>query len=396
MRKLIVLMFTAFVDMVGLVMILPLLPFYASGLGASALVVGLLLSAFSLAQLVSAPFWGRLSDIHGRRPAILAGLIVSAAAYLIFAYAGSLLILLLSRLVQGFGGGTIGVVQAYVADASEPNERAKGLGWLSAATSLGAVVGPALGALLVQFYGRSAPGLAAAGLCVAVAVFAWKYLDEARPSLTDSDTHTATHPTTSRSAILRVVREPREAASRLIWIYTIAIGAFYGTVPVLPLLLADRLAVTETTMGYFIMYLGGMGLVIRSTILGPMVDRLGEIRLCRLGLALLAMGLALLWVTFSYPVLFLSLTLMPLGTAFTFPCVTSLLTGAIRKRERGLYLGVQATFGGVSRVAFPIAVGLAMDRLGAGVAYLMAGLLVGASIWLTTGLAAQSEGSTGS
>lgn len=392
MRKLVVLMFTAFVDMVGLVMVLPLLPFYASEFGADALMVGLLVSAFSIAQLLSAPYWGRLSDVRGRRPAILAGLLVSAAAYVIFAYAGSLLLLLLSRLVQGFGGGTIGVVQAYVADASEPNERAKGLGWLSAATSLGAVVGPALGSLLVRLYGRSAPGLAAAGLCVAVAIFAWKYLDEARVPLTDSDTHTATHPATSRSAIGRVLRNPRDAASRLIWIYTIAIGAFYGTVPVLPLLLADRLAVTETTIGYFIMYLGGMGLVIRSTILGPMVDRLGEVRLCRLGLALLATGLALLWVTFTYPVLFVSLTLMPLGTAFTFPCVTSLLTRAIRKRERGLYLGVQASFGGVSRVAFPIAVGLAMDRLGAGVAYLMAGLLVGASIWLTTALDLPSEG----
>src|SRR5687768_15459725 len=392
MRKLIVLMFTAFVDMVGLVMVLPLLPFYASEFGANALTVGFLVSAFSIAQLLSAPYWGRLSDVRGRRPAILAGLMISAIAYLIFAYAGSILVLLLSRLVQGFGGGTIGVVQAYVADASEPSERAKGLGWLSAATSLGAVVGPALGSLLVRFYGRSAPGLAAAGLCVGVAIFAWRYLDEARATLTDSDTHTATHPATSRSAIMRVVRQPTEPASRLIWIYTVAIGAFYGTVPVLPLLLADRLAVTETTIGYFIMYLGGMGLVIRSTILGPMVDRLGEVRLCRLGLALLATGLALLWVTFNYAVLFISLTLMPLGTAFTFPCVTSLLTGAIRKRERGLYLGVQATFGGVSRVAFPIAVGFAMVWFGAGVAYLMAGILVGASIWLTTGLAAPSEG----
>ena len=392
MRKLVVLMFTAFVDMVGLVMVLPLLPFYASEFGADALTVGLLVSAFSIAQLVSAPYWGRLSDVRGRRPAILAGLIVSAIAYVIFAYAGSLVVLLLSRLVQGFGGGTIGVVQAYVADASEPHERAKGLGWLSAATSLGAVVGPALGSLLVRFYGRSAPGLAAAGLCVGVAIFAWKYLGEARTELTDSDTHTATHPATSGSAITRVIRNPGEPASRLIWIYTIAIGAFYGTVPVLPLLLADRLAVTETTIGYFIMYLGGMGLVIRSTILGPMVSRLGEVRLCRLGLGLLAIGLALLWVTYNYAVLFVSLTLMPIGTAFTFPCVTSLLTQAIRKRERGLYLGVQASFGGVSRVAFPIAVGFAMDTLGAGVAYMMAGLLVGASVWLTTGLDVPSEG----
>ena len=90
MRKLIVLMFTAFVDMVGLVMVLPLLPFYASEFGADALMVGLLVSAFSVAQLLSAPYWGRLSDVRGRRPAILAGLLVSAVAYVIFAYAGSM------------------------------------------------------------------------------------------------------------------------------------------------------------------------------------------------------------------------------------------------------------------------------------------------------------------
>ena len=317
---------------------------------------------------------------------------ISAIAYVIFAYASSLLVLLLSRLVQGFGGGTIGVVQAYVADASEPHERAKGLGWLSAATSFGAVVGPALGSLLVRFYGRSAPGSP-----LPACASAWRssrgstWAKHGR-SCTDSDTHTATHPATSRSAITRVLRTPGDPASRLIWIYTIAIGAFYGTVPVLPLLLADRLAVTATNVGYLFMYLGGMGLVIRSTILGPMVDRLGEVRLCRLGLALLAAGLALLWATYNYAVLFVSLTLMPIGTAFTFPCVTSLLTQAIRKRERGLYLGVQASFGGVSRVAFPIAVGFAMDRLGAGVAYLMAGLLVGASVWLTMALDIPSEG----
>src|SRR5262249_39070836 len=113
--------------MVGLTMIMPLLPFYARGLGASATIVGLLVAAFSAAQLAVAPLWGRLSDRYGRRPAILAGLLVTSAAYVLFALAGSLGLLLVSRMIQGIGGGTIGVVQAYVADASPPEGRTKSL-----------------------------------------------------------------------------------------------------------------------------------------------------------------------------------------------------------------------------------------------------------------------------
>ena len=115
-----VLFFVAFIDMIGLTMIVPILPFFARDAGASATTVGLLISAFSLAQLVVAPVWGRSSDRYGRRPVILAGLVVTALAYVIFAFAQSVELLLISRIIQGLGGGTIGVVQAYVADASPP------------------------------------------------------------------------------------------------------------------------------------------------------------------------------------------------------------------------------------------------------------------------------------
>src|SRR5881392_2933303 len=177
--KLTVLMITAFVDMLGLAMVIPLLPFYATKLGASATIVGVLIAAFSIAQLASAPLWGRFSDRYGRRPALLAGLIVSAIAYVIFGYASTLWLLLLSRVVQGLGGGTIGVVKAYVADASDPNDRAKSLGWLSAATSFGAVVGPAIGSALIH-WGRHAPGIASPIFCVLVSIFAGIYLRESR------------------------------------------------------------------------------------------------------------------------------------------------------------------------------------------------------------------------
>ncbi|HEX6628098.1 MAG TPA: MFS transporter, partial [Gemmatimonadaceae bacterium] len=257
--KLTVLMITAFVDMLGLAMVIPLLPFYATKLGASATIVGVLIAAFSIAQLASAPLWGRFSDGYGRRPALLAGLLISAVAYVIFAYASTLWLLLLSRVVQGLGGGTIGVVQAYVADASDPNDRAKSLGWLSAATSLGAVVGPAIGSVLIH-WGRHAPGIASAIFCVLISVFAAIYLRESNEDVLTTSERQIPHQTSS-AALWSVIAHPKEPAQRLIWIYTIGIGAFYGTAPTLPLILADRLPITEANVGFFVMYLGGMGVV---------------------------------------------------------------------------------------------------------------------------------------
>jgi multidrug resistance protein len=381
--KLTVLMITAFVDMLGLAMVIPLLPFYATKLGASATIVGVLIAAFSIAQLASAPLWGRFSDRYGRRPALLVGLLVSAVAYVIFAYASTLWLLLLSRVVQGLGGGTIGVVQAYVADASDPNDRAKSLGWLSAATSLGAVVGPAIGSALIH-WGRHAPGIASAIFCVAVSAFAWSYLRESRAEMTATGEHAV--PQTSAGAVWSVIARPKEPAQRLIWIYAIAIGAFYGTAPTLPLLLANRLPINEGNVGYFVMYLGGMGVVVRAGILGRMIEWLGEARLTRLGLVLLAFGLAAVAAVHSYLTLLVALTLMPLGTAFVFPCVTAMLSRVVPNRHRGLYMGVQHTFGGVSRVIFPLAAGVAMDHLGLGVPFVLAGVLVLATLLLTTSM----------
>src|SRR5690606_24730305 len=165
-------MATAFMDMVGLLMVIPLLPFYAVELGGTGLVVGVLVSSYAVAQLLSAPLWGRVSDRHGRRPALLIGLGFAVVAYVIFSYATSIWLLLLSRVVQGAGGGTVGVIQAYVADASEPEQRARSLGWISAATNLGVAIGPVLGSFTYT-WGREAPGLIAAALCIINIGFAW-------------------------------------------------------------------------------------------------------------------------------------------------------------------------------------------------------------------------------
>src|ERR671910_2493601 len=176
-RRLAVLIAVSFVDMIGFMIVLPLLPFYALKLNASPETIGQLIASFSIAQLLAAPLWGRMSDRYGRRPALLIGLTASAIAYVVFGLASSVWLLFLSRLIQGAGGGTTGVAQAYVADTVEPADRARALGWLSAATSAGVMLGPVIGSFAAHF-GQAAPGMVAATLCLINVFFAWKWLPE--------------------------------------------------------------------------------------------------------------------------------------------------------------------------------------------------------------------------
>jgi MFS family permease len=357
--KLFVLIITNFVDMVGLLMIIPLMPFYAREMGGGALEVAILMSAFTAAQLISAPMWGRFSDRYGRRPALLVGLTAACVAYVVFAFATSIWLLLLSRIVQGAGGGTVGVIQAYVADSVEPDNRAKALGWLSAATNVGVAIGPAIGGVALGF-GRSGPGLAAAGLCLVNIFFAWKYLRESRDMTEAHDKK----PRAPRTVIAHVIAHPGEAATRVIWIYGIARGAFSGLMAILALFLADRFGVGKDRIWVFYTYVGVISVVTRAGILGRMVDRYGEAQLSRIGLALLATGLATLPLARGYFALAIAVALIPLGTAFTFPCVTSMLSRVISSRERGLYMGVQQTFGGLARVIVPLWAGFSYDHFG--------------------------------
>ncbi|MCU0623927.1 MAG: MFS transporter [Gemmatimonadaceae bacterium] len=391
--KLHVLMATAFLDMVGTLMVLPLLPFYAQKLGASGTAVGLLVSSFAAAQLLSAPLWGRFSDKYGRRPTLMVALGASAVAYVVFGYATSLWLLFASRLVQGAGGGTVGVIQAYVADATEPQERTKALGWLSAATNLGVALGPVLGSWAATLgqtgipvagttwqIGPAAPGLFAAALCVLNLLFARKYLPESKAA-----TPAGQQRRSSRAAVLRVVTHPGEIAPRLIWIYAVAMGAFQGVTAMLALYLNAQFAVTERSIGFVFMYVGLISVVARALILGKLVDALGEARLSRLGTVMLASGVLGMALAPNLAVLLVATALMPLGTAFTFPCVSAMLSKVIPTNERGMLLGVQQTFGGVARVAFPALAGVLFE-FGPTWPFIASAALVALTLPMTAGI----------
>ena len=216
--------------------------------------------------------------------------------------------------------------------------------------------------------------------------FAWRFLDESR-DMTEAAQSKAdtTKRARSRDAVLHVITHSAAPASRLIWIYAIAMGAFQGVTSMLALYLSSRFGVTEKTIGFFFTYTGVISVLTRALVLGRMVDRYGEVRLSRIGSTLMATGIAAMAFTqpitdpahvaamlggwlppdaialLPYLPLALAVALLPLGTAFTFPCVTAMLSHVIPNHERGLYMGVQQTFGGAARVIFPIVFGVLFD-----------------------------------
>ncbi|MEO8030441.1 MAG: MFS transporter [Gemmatimonadota bacterium] len=347
-KRLSVLIAVAFVDMIGLMMVIPLLPFVATDLGASPMMLGVLTSAFPVAQLLSAPSWGRVSDRYGRRPALLIGLIASMLAYVVFGAAHTIWLLLVSRLVQGAGGGTTGVLNAYVADSIEPADRAKALGWLSAATSAGVVVGPAIASGAAHF-GQAAPGYFAALLCAINAFFAWKWLPESRKQLGQS-----TAPKPVWHAASEILRHPTGLVPSLIWIYAGGMLAFTCLTALLGLYLKDEFQATATTIGSYYSYIGVLSVLIRAVGLGPAIKYLGELRGMRLGVVLLIAGMVLYPSAQSVWQLILVMPLVPMGTALIFPTTTSLMSRYSDPSEIGMTMGVAQTYGGLARVVAPL------------------------------------------
>ncbi len=360
-KRLWVLMVTAFVDMIGFALIMPLLPFYATRFGASPSIIGVLIAAFAVAQLISAPLWGRLSDRFGRRPVLLSGQALAAGSFLVFAGADSVWLLLASRFLQGIGGGTISAAQAYVGDAVGPEERAKALGWITACSSAGVMVGPAIASLSIR-YSYAAPGLIAALLSVLGLLFAWRWLPESsaprkvgavapeRPSLL--------------RALADVLRHPGRPVNALIWIYAAGMMAFMALNGVMALYLAAHFGVTERNIGWYYVAIGAVAVVMRALVLGAAVGRFGEVRVLRIGALLLALGMVMAPFATTPRTFLAAAVCIPAGTSLLFPCTTSLVSRYSPRGGMGQSHGVQQAMGGVSRMLGPLWATALFERLG--------------------------------
>ena len=356
------LMAVAFVCTLGEFLVVALLPFYAERYGATPFAVGALVSAFAVASMAAAPLWGRLADRAGRRPALLLGLLVSAVGYALFGIAESIELLLLSRLVQGVGGGTVPVIFAYIADSVTGERRAEGVGWVTAVTSSAAMIGPAVGSFADRLH-PAGPGAAAAALSVAAAVFAYFWLPESRPRGTAGGEGEETRYSIP-AAVGRVVAQPFRPLNLLIWIYAAGQVGMAGMTAIIGLYLGRRFGVDESNIGWFFFYLGGLSIVFRVLVLGRAVRRWGEVNVLRAGAVSFGAGLIAIPFATGLWTLGAAIFLVPLGTSLLFPCTTSQVskqtpsTGVV-----GQVLGVQQAYGNASKIAAPLVAGYLFQAL---------------------------------
>lgn len=376
-RSLLIILGAVLVDMIGFGIIIPLIPFYAEEMGASPFEVTLLFASFSAMQLVATPLWGRVSDRHGRRLLLVAGLFASALSHLIYGLAGTLTLLFVSRMTAGAAGGTISIAQAYVADTTTDDDRAKGMGWIGAASGLGVMLGPGIGGYFSQ-WGLGMPGFIAAGLAAANAVAALLFLPESRPAHAEAEFRSG-EAATLRGWANAMTRYP---LSLLLGIYFLAIASFTGMLSVLALYLERAFAFDGESMGYVMMLSGAVTVLVRGAMLGPLVKRFGEVNTARLGAAVLALSLLLvpvipggLWIAAVAP-------LWAMGAGTLFPALATMVSRATDRGSQGSVLGGSQVVGGLGRVLGPAAAGLLFQHWSEAGPFVVGAVVVGVALLL--------------
>jgi len=348
---------TVFVDLLGFGIVLPLLPFYAHQLQASGMTVGLLIAVYSAMQFLAAPWWGRLSDRIGRRPVLLVSLAGSTLSYLLFALADTIGVLFISRILAGLAGANISVAQAYIADTTSEQERARGMGLIGAAFGLGFVFGPLIGGLLAH-YGHAAPGFAATAICGLNWVAALIRLPESLPA-ERRQVRRATHPLAQlRDALWRPhLRLP-------LLIFTAVVFSFATMETTLPLLGAKSFHLTASQIYWLFGYLGVMTALVQGGLIGRLTPRIEEPHLVVVGTLLLAAGLGAAPFTPPLLPLLLALGAIAVGQGICSPVLSSLISKSGGAHEQGGVLGVSQSAGSLARIVGPLWGGVTFDYVG--------------------------------
>lgn len=371
--RLAILFVTVLVDMIGFGIVLPLLPFYAEEFGATPLQVTLLIASFSATQFVAVPVWGRVSDRLGRRPFIVAGLFASAVSYLIFGLAGSLATLFVSRIAAGAAGGTISVAQAYVADATGPQDRAHGLGMLGAASGLGVLIGPAIGGYFSGF-GYHVPGFIAAALCAGNGIAAIFFLPESRRQPTAAR---AQAPMAQASTLQGWARAMTSYPfSLLLIVYFLSIMSFTAMTAVLALYVDRAHGMDAMDVGIVFAVAGGTTVVVRGLLVGWLARRVGERRIVLAGTIVLALSLAAIPLVQHEAMIFALVPFWSLAAGLTFPSLASLVSQQSDAESQGSMLGGQQVVGGIGRVLGPVWAGALFGAVSIGTPFLVGAALV--------------------
>jgi DHA1 family tetracycline resistance protein-like MFS transporter len=353
------------VDVLGLTIILPLLPFYAEEFGATPAQVGLLVSTYAVCQLVAGPLLGRISDRTGRKPLLLVSQVGTLIGFLVLASAGSLWVVFLSRAIDGITAGNLSLAQAYIADVTEPKDRARSFAVIGIAFGIGFLLGPALTGFLVKF-GYHWPIYAAAGLSATSILCTATLLPSTKPHADE-----APGPGGKRLSVLdwgsyaAYFKQPGLAP--LLWQFFLFTLAFATFVSGFALYAERRISFGghlfgAREVGYTFAYSGFLGIILQGGLIGRLVKRFGELPLITAGFAAAALGYALLGFTTGVPLLIAAATACSFGNGVLRPALTSQITQHVSRSEQGAVLGLNQSLMSVSQIFAPAAGGFLIEH----------------------------------
>lgn len=402
------------IDLLGFGIVLPLLPFYAQEFAASAVMIGLLYSVYSFMQLIFSPIWGGWSDRIGRRPIMLLSTFGAVIAYILFGIAESLSLLFFSRIVAGTMGGNISTAQAYIADVTDPENRARGMGLIGAAFGIGFVIGPALATALIHpafhefvanrgFIDTAAwmsenrfalPGFFAAFLSFCSFLMVLFKLPETVDT-TKKRENVYRRPSVFTPKFWRLLSEQKGKSARgyliplIIGFFLLSFGesSLYSA---FPLFAEAELGMSAEEVGIQFFYIGIIAVIVQGFLIKPLTNIFAEEKLFMVGNVLMVIGLALIPLAQNMLMLALFLGLMALGKSLNTPTITSLISKEADEDNMGAVMGASQGLSGLGRMIGPTWGG-ALFSVYFGLPFAATALIVATTIWIAMGLISKEK-----
>ncbi len=409
------------IDLLGLTIIIPLMPLYATSFGASAFSIGLLGAAYPMMQFVGAPLLGRLSDRFGRKPVLLVSQVGTLIGFIVLGFSNALWMLFLARIIDGLSGANISTAQAVITDSTNEKTRTQGLGLLGAAFGLGFVVGPVIAFVSLALSGNNyrVPAFVAAAFSLLSILLTWFWLQETLPAELRGQSQRKTG--FSINAMFQALRHP-QVGLLLVLMFAQQI-AFGGFEQLLALFTLNRLGMNASGNSIIFVFVGVIVVAVQGGFIGPWSRKFGDRRLVYLGLATLAVGLAFTSFTPRQPLpgysqeklaqelsasgdfrthenpttrnlavelppdtnngwlglAWILVAMIPasIGGGILQPSINSLITKRIERGEVGGMLGISAAFLSAANAVAPLIGGAIFQTLGSTGPFLLGGLLMG-------------------
>jgi DHA1 family tetracycline resistance protein-like MFS transporter len=360
-----------FVGLLGVTLVIPLFPFFAYRVNAGPDMITAIMAVYAAGQFIAAPFWGKVSDSIGRKPVFLISTIGGVISYVMLGFADSIEMLLLSRAFGGLMAGNVAVAFASMSDLTTNENRAKGMGLIGGAFNLGFIAGPAMGGILAGNDAASAnlPMIAfVAGSLSAVAFFATLFFlpetfpPERRRQKAEAAAAAAAQPNGPRGGFKGIWLKPALAMLVILGFVYVAAGSMLDTT--FALYANVVLGYGPRDIGFLFSYLGVIGGIVQIGTIGPLVKRVGDANIVKIGIGIYAVGLSILVVSEWLPLIIIAMTCVSVGNSLFLPGANSLVSRLAPDHERGMVLGVYQAANNLGRVITPLFSGLVFAKVG--------------------------------